>query len=244
MLECLTEIGNVSVGEPNRIGQSRREALQLAREDGAERLFYCDFDRWLHWADRFPDELQGLPGTIVRHDPDAWYVCLGRSSRAFATHPRVQRETEALSNRVISLLTGKKVDATAGSCWLTAPAADLILADSVETSNATDLEWPALIARSGPGRLSSFRVEGLEFETATFYRQEICAAGGFDTWVAQNYEGQETREIRQQLMTQSMRAALRVYGSKAMNALSCDQRALVGPTVDTIWCHGGRESSQ
>jgi hypothetical protein len=220
--DALNHVGHVSIGEPNRIGQSRREALGLARADGYESFLYCDFDRWLHWAESYPEELSTLPAEIHRRQPEAWYVCLGRSPRAFATHPRVQRVTEARSNQVISLLTGRTLDATAGACWIARPAADIVLSESIETSNATDLEWPALIAVRDRGRLGSRRVEGLEFETATFHQRDIRAAGGLEAWLARHYDRQDVWEVRTQLMTESVRAALRVFDGAAMNALSCD----------------------
>lgn len=222
LLEILAAFGSVSIGEANQIGQSRRAVLRQARADGFETIIYCDFDRWLHWAARHADELAGLPAAIQRAHPDRWYVCLGRTRRAFTTHPRVQCQTEAHSNHVISLLTGDDLDATAGACWLTAPAADIILAESVEASNATDLEWPALIAVRDRALVGCLRLEGLEFETATFYGSEIDAAGGRDAWLAATYERPEVWESRQKLMTESIRAALRVFDAAAMNGLSCE----------------------
>ena len=176
----------------------------------------------MHWAANFPEELAKLPDEISRDQPRAWYVCLGRTPRAFATHPRVQRETETHSNQVISLLTGRTLDATAGACWIARPAADVILSESIETSNATDLEWPALIAVRDRSRLGGRRVEGLEFETATFHQRDIRAAGGLEAWLAQHYDRKDVREARIRLMTESVRAALRVFDGAAMNALSCD----------------------
>lgn len=222
LLKFLHEFGHVTVGEANQIGQSRREVLRQARSNGAEAILYCDFDRWLHWEENHQTELEGLTAAIQRTHSDKSYVCLGRTERAFGTHPRVQRRTEEFSNGIISLLVGQELDATAGACWLTARAADLILSASIETSNATDLEWPALVAVRDRSLLGGLRLDGLEFETATFHRREIAAAGGLDSWLAATYERPEVWEGRLGLMTASVRAALRVFDAAAMNALSCE----------------------
>ena len=59
------------------------------------------------------------PERLLARRPRPWYVCLGRTRRAFATHPYVQRTTERATNRAASLALGRRLDATAGACWLT-----------------------------------------------------------------------------------------------------------------------------
>ena len=214
LIDALERIGNVSIGAPNSIGQSRREVLQRARADGAESIMYCDFDRWLHWVGSYRHELIDLPRKISRRLPRAWYVCLGRTPRAFATHPKVQCYTEDFTNQVISLLAGEELDATAGACWMTGSAADLILSESIEASNATDLEWPALIAVVDRRRLGCLKTEGLEFETATFHLQEIQDAGGTEAWLAKNYERPDVWKDRIKLMNRSIEVALDILDEK------------------------------
>ena len=108
-----------------------------------------------------------------------WYVCLGRTARAFATHPAAQRLPETATNRALSAAAGRPLDAAAGAAWLTPEAAEIILAGSREPTAATDLEWPALILRHDPSRLRGLRCEGLEWETPDFHAAEIVAAGGW-----------------------------------------------------------------
>ena len=149
---------------------------------------------------RFPEELRGLPGRPRRAPPAApWYACLGRTRRAFQTHPYVQRVAEGATNRA-SLALGRRLDATAGACWLDRSGAEIVLAGSVEETNATDLEWPALIYRGGGGggggggpraRVAYVATEGLEFETAEFYAPEIAALGGREAWERAHYERPE-----------------------------------------------------
>ena len=78
------------------IGRARRESVALALLDESPFILYCDFDRVLHWVERYPDELPAVLHRIPEHD----FTVLGRTARAFASHPRVQRETEAIVNHV------------------------------------------------------------------------------------------------------------------------------------------------
>ena len=195
-----------------RVGTARRAAVAKAHALGAESILACDFDRWLHWAGRFPAELAAVPDRLARRRPRPWYACLGRTARALATHPPVQRVTEGATNRALSLAVGRRLDATAGACWLARPGAELILRESVETTNATDLEWPTLIHRTDPRRLTSLRVEGLEFETATFFPAEVAAAGGEAAWIRAHYDRPEVWRDRLRLSLDSVSAACRVLG--------------------------------
>ena len=117
-----------------------------------------------------------------------WYVCLGRTARAFATHPAAQRLPETATNRALSAAAGRPLDAAAGAAWLTPEAAEIILAGSREPTAATDLEWPALILRHDPGRLRGLRCEGLEWETPDFHAAEIISAGGLAAWTRATFD--------------------------------------------------------
>jgi hypothetical protein len=204
--------GRVIGGQNDKVGAARRLALQTAFEAGHETFFYCDFDRWLHWAGRFPEELAALPGRLLSRRPRPWYVCLGRTRRAFATHPYVQRTTERATNRAASLALGRRLDATAGACWLTRAGAALILPRSTEATNATDLEWPALVYRAEGRRLAYLATEGLEFETAEFHAREVAAQGGLAAWERAQYERPEVWRARLGLAADSAAALCRVLG--------------------------------
>jgi hypothetical protein len=230
------------IGGPNaQVGAARRLALRTAFQAGEATFLYCDFDRWLHWVGRFPEELRDLPAALAGRRPRPWYACLGRTRRAFATHPYVQRVAEGATNRAASLALGRRLDATAGACWLDRRGAEIVLAGSVEETNATDLEWPALVNREAgrgwaggvasgrlagrgwaggvaSGRLAGRRrvayvaTEGLEFETAEFYAPEIAALGGREAWERAHYERPEVWRARLGLATDSVTALCRVLG--------------------------------
>jgi hypothetical protein len=165
-------------------GEGRRAALAAAGTDQAA-YFSCDFDRWLHWARTWPEELAALPARIARVSdagPPPWYVCLGRTARAFRTHPAAQRFPETATNRALSAAAGRPLDAASGAAWLAPKAVPLILAESTEPTAATDLEWPGIILRHDPARLRGLSCEGLEWETPDFHAEAIAAAGGLEAW--------------------------------------------------------------
>jgi hypothetical protein len=171
-------------------GEGRRAALSAAGKDQSA-YFSCDFDRWLHWVQFWPQELAALPARVARLGSkriSPWYVCLGRTARAFATHPDAQRLPEMATNRALSAAAGHPLDAAAGAAWITPEAAEIILAGSREPTAATDLEWPALILREDPGRLRGLRCEGLEWETPDVHAAEIIAAGGLTAWTHATFD--------------------------------------------------------
>lgn len=192
------------------IGDARRTAVRAAKRLSPSAIFLCDFDRWLHWAIRHPQELAGLPRVIGTMNPVPWFVCLGRTARAFATHPRAQQEPEAATNRALELAVGFPIDAVAGAAWLSADGASIVLKQSVEKTAATDLEWPALIYKHDPTRLACRAMEGLEFETATFYAAEIAEAGGLDAWIKRTYDQPKVWAERLRLAADSVQALVRV----------------------------------
>ncbi|MEN9939077.1 MAG: hypothetical protein RLZZ387_5656 [Chloroflexota bacterium] len=163
------------------IGRARRAALELALETGAETLLFCDFDRALHWAEQYPAELALVAEAIPAHD----LTVLGRTPRAFASHPRAQRDTEAIINTVFEQAGGLAWDVTAAARGLSHRGARDILASCPEQSVGTDVAWPLFALRGGALTLAYRETEGLEFETPDRFAEEIAAAGGLERWVAQ-----------------------------------------------------------
>lgn len=206
----------VEIRPSGEAGTGRRHALRNAAADGHPAYVYCDFDRWLHWVARFPEELAGLPERVARLRSRPWYVCLGRTARAFATHPEVQRVAERATSRAFELVIGRPIDATAGCCWLTPEAAAIVAERSTERTMGTDLEWPALVWRAAPERLGMLRVEGLEFESAAFAGAAIAAAGSESAWRERVYGQPGMWHMRLQLAADSIAALNRVLALTAL----------------------------
>jgi hypothetical protein len=168
------------IGLPG-IGRSRREALALALESGAEWLHFCDWDRALHWAERYPDELARTVAAIPRHG----CTVHGRTPRAYQSHPRVQRDTEAIANHAFALAFGQPWDVTAVSRGFARRAAAAIAERSRDDSVGSDASWLLLLQHEREVSLGYQQVEGLEFETADRYQDQVEAAGGLEAWIAQ-----------------------------------------------------------
>ncbi len=192
------------------VGEGRRQALATATKCGFSNYFYCDIDRWLHWNSNFGEELESLTSIIGGIETQPTFVCIGRTRRAFETHPDVQRLAEYATNNALRLAIGQWIDATAGACWMTHDAAEAVLAQSTELSNATDLEWPAIIYRDNPHKLVGIEVEGLEFETASFYLEEIEKSGGTEKWKRAQYDRPSVWSGRLRLAADSIAAMQRI----------------------------------
>lgn len=164
-----------------QLGQVRRAVLTMALETHAPFILYCDGDRVLHWADRYPNELTTALEQIPAHD----FTIFGRTPRAFQTHPQVQRDTERIINQVFAQVSGQAWDITAAARGLSRAAAQAIVDGSHDDSFGVDASWPLFVQRAGRFTMAYVETEGLEFETADRFVAEIQAAGGLARWLAQ-----------------------------------------------------------
>jgi hypothetical protein len=178
------------------MGLTRQQTIRLAAETDGEFAQLCDWDRALHWAEQYPDELRDVVDAIPRHD----LLILGRTPRAFATHPRVQRDTEAIVNHTFGLAFGQELDVTAASRGLSRRALDALLAlPSPEPTVGNDCAWPLYLARFPDLVLGYAATDGLEWETPDRHADEIAAAGGLDAWIADFDAQPEQWEFRMRL---------------------------------------------
>src|SRR5689334_19092208 len=125
-LALLTDHGALVRREPpghaiglHQLGRPRRHAVELALELDAPYILFCDFDRALHWAEYYPDELAHIVARAGEND----FTVLGRTPRAFDSHPRIQRDTETIVNRVYANVSGHAWDVTAAARALSRRAA-------------------------------------------------------------------------------------------------------------------------
>lgn len=166
---------------PPQIGTYRREVVAQALEMGADFVMLNDGDRAAHWIRNYPDEMAQAAQTIQQAD----FTVLGRTSRAFAAHPDVQTETERLANRLFATLSGQQWDVLAAGRGLSRRAAAAVVAHSRDSTVGVDASWPLLLMQLGGFAFGYLETEGLEFETADQFADEIAAAGGEANWKAQ-----------------------------------------------------------
>ena len=79
----------------------------------------------------------------------------------------------------------KSVDVTAGACFLSKLAREVILKDSKEKGFGVCQEWPWLVKKAGLS-WSYIAVDGYEWEDPDRYKREIDLEG-YDSWLKKNY---------------------------------------------------------
>ena len=165
----------------NHLGWFRRAAVQLALRGPCPFILYCDFDRILHWIEFHPQELIDVAQRLTQND----FTVLGRTPRAFATHPRLQRDTEAIINHVFERITNWAWDTGAGARGLSRRAAETIVTGCLDDQISNDVTWPLCLQQSGGFTLGYIATEGLEFETPDRFSAEVAQAGGVAQWSEQ-----------------------------------------------------------
>jgi len=109
-------------------------------------------------------------------------VLIGRTRRAFETHPETQTITEGIGNTLASNVLGfQETRDVLGTTWILTPA----LAKKVTKRKSMNqygfyAEWPITLWRSARNPLY-LECEGLEWETPDRYTEEIKAQG-YEEW--------------------------------------------------------------
>jgi hypothetical protein len=165
------------------IADSRLRVIRAGVEAGADHVHLIDMDRVLYWAAHYPDELREIVGKI----PDLDFTIIGRTPRALQTHPRNQIETEAIANKVFSLIYGRYVDITAASRGISKAATEILMNYSRGRFFDNDSEWPTILLRKGGLSLGYIEAEGLEWETR-LKREQMTLPDGKLVDVKEYYE--------------------------------------------------------
>jgi len=168
-------------------------------------LFYCDFDRALHWIKSHPQELEALATTNQEND----FVLIGRTRRAFETHPETQTITEGIGNTLaLKILGFHETRDVLGTTWILTPA----LVKKVTKRKSMNqygfyADWPIQLWRNSTNP-TYIEVEGLEWETPDRYQQEIAQAG----YVSWKESYQNVREWRKRnLILRDMTEAIEIH---------------------------------
>ena len=162
-----------------RLGEARRQAVTLALKHDTSHVLYCDGDRVVHWAEQHPDELRQIAATIQDYD----FTVLGRTLRAFASHPGVQRDTEGIVNNVFERTTGWKWDVGSGSRGLSRRAIEAINVHCPDEAISVDVTWPLCLRNLDNYTLGYMTVEGLEFESGDGYDHQQATTGEYQDWL-------------------------------------------------------------
>jgi hypothetical protein len=165
------------------IGRLRRNTLDLVfQHSTASHAIYCDADRALHWAEFYADEFRFVSEAVRQFD----FTVLGRTPRAFESHPHTQRHTEIVINRLFGQVSGYPWnDVTSGARGVSRAAAEVIVAQVGDDELSTDVSWPLYLQHHSTPRewsIGYLETEGLEFETADRFAAEV-AADGYAAWL-------------------------------------------------------------
>lgn len=192
----------------DHLGLWRRKALgaALAGSPAGELYLFCDLDRVLHWAERYPDELGAALAYAEAYD----CTVFGRTARAFASHPRAQRDTEALANHTFGLVSGLPWDMMSACRGLSRRAAELIVSTSDDDSVGSDCSWPLLCRQAGLS-LGYLETEGMEFETLDRYEDELAALGGAQAWL-DRFDADPRQWLQRLALAQAEAASALRYG--------------------------------
>jgi len=174
----LDAIRQVRVVRTENWSWGRFSAVEEALGFEAGHIQYADLDRLLRWVETRPGEWRATLDRAGRSD----CLIIGRTPRAYATHPRALVQTEAISNLVVSHLLGMKMDVSAGAKLFSRAAAEYIIRDCRPIgvdghALGTDAEWPIALQLAG-FRLDYVEVDGLDWESADQYLER--AAGPED----------------------------------------------------------------
>jgi hypothetical protein len=157
--------------------------VQKALKTASSHIHYIDFDRLLRWVEKDAAEWRQAVEKIQKVD----CLIMGRSQAAYDTHPQALRQTEKISNLVVSNLLGMEVDVSAGSKGFSRQAAAFIIANTRPGNPfGTDAEWPLLLQRAGFEVLYE-ATSGLDWESADRYLEK-AADDNFQRQAAQTYD--------------------------------------------------------
>src|SRR5258706_89934 len=117
----------------------------------------------------------------THHDPEG---------RLYDQTARVLPQLARLFSRIAIQATHasqqRSLDLLAGAArGISRRAAAAILAGCHEQSVGTDVAWPLFLQRRAGFTIGYYATEGLEFETADRYADQVAAAGGLEAWMAQ-----------------------------------------------------------
>ena len=147
-----------------------------------QKIFYIDFDRLIHWVNSYPEELKDV---LRKGTDDVEYLHIGRSDRAFDTHPSTQKKTEQLINKICSKVLGfSKIKDFISVCYIfTGNLGEKVLKLNNSTNSGFYGLWPIILWINASEK-RYVEVEGLEWETPDRFPDEINKIG-YNTWIEQ-----------------------------------------------------------
>jgi len=155
------------------LGQNYRRAIKGGLRLNPTHIHFVDFDRALHWVERFSEELLKVDKEIEKRRGLVSFV---RTRRAFESHPLIQRTTETAVNAIATEIAGIDVDIMSGSFGFDKKTAETIIGKSKRDDFGIYAEF-LQIALKHKIKITTIEVEGLEWETPDQFREKIEKEG-------------------------------------------------------------------
>lgn len=165
-------------------------SLKYITNSKTQKILYIDFDRLIHWLDTYPKELSD----VISNNREVDYLHIGRTSRAFETHPRTQKETEGIINEIGSNILGfSETRDIISVCFLISKElGEQIIKIKNNTITGFYSSWPIIFWNIA--KLKRYiEVEGLEWETPDQFKDEIDKIG-YDKWLIKFQSANEWRK--------------------------------------------------
>ncbi len=191
VLTFLRNKGFIVIVEPSeRNIDTYRTALRTTLDNIdsiSQRIFHIDFDRLVHWINTYPEELTN----ILQNNINVEYLHIGRTKRAFNTHPPTQRRTERIVNEFGSKILGfEDTKDLISVCYIfSKDLGEKILKINNFTTTGFYGSWPIYFWNFANSK-SYIEVEGHEWETPDRFKIEIDEIG-FEKWKTQFQSAEE-----------------------------------------------------
>jgi len=165
-----------------------KKALEHIEDEMSERIMYIDFDRLIHWINQYPDELKKL-----LYEIEVEYLHIGRTPRAFDTHPDTQKATEMIVNEFGSSIIefNKTIDIISVCHIMTKELVMKISSLKNKTEYGFYSTWPIYLWNWAASK-KYIEAEGLEWETPDRFKEEIGKMG-YKNWLIQFQDPSEWR---------------------------------------------------
>src|SRR3989344_2664975 len=160
------------------LGSNYRIALKLGLEFNTSHIQLLDFDRALHWVNRFSNELKDVIYYIPSY---SGFLSFIRTRRAFESHPLIQRTTETTVNAIASEVAKTDVDIMSGSFAFDRNLAEHIVKESKRKDFGIYAEF-LMVALKNKVQINTMEVEGLEWETPDQFKDKI-EQEGYSAWL-------------------------------------------------------------
>lgn len=175
---------NINLNERKgcKIGRNYFDSIKRAYKNDPDYVFYCDFDRVLHWTKDHFEELKQLIKFLDQQKEDGVdYIVSQRTESGYKEHQDSLYLTEQLPNKIISekMDLSSQKDFLAGCFIFSREAAQIIVDDGSYDNLAFFGSWPVLLKQKGVN-IEYKKFKGLGWETADWHREEVQQAGGKD----------------------------------------------------------------